>query len=162
MGPILGEGEVGGFVYLDGMRELWKYEGGKVFWNEEERYESLVEGAIYRLKRPMPPVALLTSPATMAAGELAVVTYQGRPKVRSFGESTGGSPFLVFHTGLSDGSFLGVSGAFSMDRMGRIYDGPIAPDEVVPTDWTLFGSERDPVILAARDWLLSQPNCSHR
>lgn len=162
IGPILGEGEVGGFVYLDGTREVWKYQGGKVLWNEEERSESLVEGAIYKLKRPMPPVALLTSPATMAAGELAIVTFQGRPNVRVFGESTGGSPFLVFHTGLSDGAFLGVSGAFSMDRMGHIYEGPIAPDEVVPTDWTLFGSDQDSVILAARDWLYGQPACASR
>ena len=162
IGPILGEGEVGGFVYLDGTREPWKYQGGKVWWNEEERDEGLVEGAIYRLKHPRPPVALLTSPATMAAGELAVVTFRGLPNVRVFGESTGGSPFLVFHTRLSDGSFLGVSGAFSMDRTGGIYDGPIAPDKVVPTNWMLFGSDRDLVILAARDWLLSQPDCAQR
>lgn len=160
IGPILGEGKVGGFVYLDGMQELWEYQDGKVFWGENERDESLVEGSIYELKHPMPSVALLISRATLAAGELAVVSFQGRPKVRTFGESTGGSPFLVFHTGLSDGSFLGVSGAFSMDRTGRVYDGPIAPDEFVPIDWTLFGSDREPVILAARDWLLSQPDCA--
>jgi len=162
IGPILGEGEVGGFVYLDGMREIWKYKDGKVFWGAEERDESLVEGAIYKLKNPMPPVAVLTSPATMAAGELAVVTFHGRDKIRVFGESTGGSPFLVFHTGLSDQAFVGVSGAFSMDRTGYIYDGPIAPDETVRTDWTLFGSDRDPVILAAQEWLLSQPDCAER
>jgi carboxyl-terminal processing protease len=162
IGPILGEGKVGGFVYLDGMKELWEYQDGKVFWGENERDESLVEGSIYELKYPMPSVALLISRATLAAGELAVVSFQGRLKVRTFGESTGGSPFLVFHTGLSDGSFLGVSGAFSMDRTGQIYDDAIAPDEVVSTDWTLFGTERDPVILAAQDWLLSQPDCAQR
>ncbi len=162
VGPILGEGEVGGFVYLDGTREVWKYQGGKVFWGGDEREESLVEGAIYRLKNPAPPVALLTSPATMAAGELAVVTFQGLPNIRIFGEPTGGSPFLVFHTGLSDGSFLGVSGAYAMDRTGRIYDGPIAPDEPASTDWTIFGSDRDPVILTAQEWLLHQPDCTQR
>jgi C-terminal processing protease CtpA/Prc len=162
MGPILGEGEVGGFVYLDGTRELWKYHDGKVFWNEQERDESLVEGTLYKLKHPMPPIALLISPATMAAGELAVVTFQGRGNVTTFGEPTGGSPFLVFHTGLSDGSFLGISGAVSMDRTGRIYDGPITPDEAVTIDWTLFGSDRDPVILVARDWLLNQADCAQK
>lgn len=159
VGPILGDGQVGGFVYLDGRRELWKYQSGKVLWGENKRDESLVEGMIYRLKNPMPPVALLTSPATMAAGELAVVTFQGRRNVRTFGEPTGGSPFLVFHTRLSDGSFIGVSGAFSMDRTGHIYDGPISPNETVQTDWTIIGSDRDPVLLAAQKWLLSQPAC---
>jgi C-terminal processing protease CtpA/Prc len=159
IGPILGEGEVGGFSYLDGKRELWTYKDGKVFWADRERNESLVEGTVYKLDHPAPPVALLTSHATMAAGELAVVAFKGRPNVRVFGEPTGGSPFLVFHTLLSDGSFLGVSAADAMDRTGQVYEGPIAPDEVVSTDWTLFGSDRDPVILTARDWLLSQSDC---
>jgi hypothetical protein len=48
-----------------------------------------------------------------------------------------------------------------MDRTGRIYDGPIQPDEVVPTDWTHFGSDQDTVITAAADWLLAQPACRH-
>lgn len=159
IGPILGEGNVGGFAYLDGTRELWSYKGGKVFWADIEREESLVEGTVYKLNHPMPSVALLTSHATMAAGELAVVAFKGRSNVRVFGEPTGGSPFLVFHTRLSDGSFLGVSGADAMDRTGHIYDGPISPHEVLPTDWTRFGSQNDPVILAARDWLLNQRDC---
>lgn len=162
IGPILGEGDVGGFSYFDGTRELWTYKSGKVFWAGHERTESLVEGVIHKLNHPMPPVALLTSHATMAAGELAIVTFKGRPKVRAFGEPTGGSPFLVFHTGLSDGSFLGVSGAYALDRTGHMYDGPIAPDEVVTTDWTLFRLDHDPVILAARDWLLNQSDCAQK
>jgi len=159
IGPILGEGEVGGFRYLDGTRELWKYQDAKVFWGNQEREESLVEGQIYKLKQSLPPVALLTSRATMAAGELAMVTFQGRAKVRSFGEPTGGSPFLVYWTGLSDGAWLGVSGAFSVDRTGQVYDGPITPNEIIVINWSLFGEDNDPVILAARDWLLDQPDC---
>lgn len=162
VGPLLGEGDVGGFSYLDGTHELWTYKGGKVFWADDERHESLVEGTVYKLQHPMPPVAVLTSRATMAAGELAVVAFKGRPNVRVFGEPTGGSPFLVFHTRLSDGSFLGVSGADAMDRAGHIYDGPITPDEVVPTEWALLGSDRDPIISAARDWLLNQPRCAQK
>jgi carboxyl-terminal processing protease len=162
IGPILGEGDVGGFAYLDGTHELWTYKNGKVLWADHERDEGLVEGAVYKLHHPMPPVALLTSHATMAAGELAVVTFKGRPNIHVFGEPTSGSPFLVFHTKLSDGSFLGVSGADAMDRIGQIYGGSISPDEVVPTDWTLFGSEHDPVILAARDWLLDQSDCAQK
>jgi C-terminal processing protease CtpA/Prc len=151
---------VGGFSYLDGTHELWTYKDGKVFWADLERDESMVEGTVYKLNHSTPPVTLLTSPATMAAGELTVVAFKGRPNVRVFGEPTGGSPFLVFHTLLSDGSFLGVSAANATDRTGQVYDGPIIPDEVVSTDWTLFGSDHDPVILAAREWLLSQPDCA--
>jgi carboxyl-terminal processing protease len=162
IGPILGEGEVGAFVQRDGLRYPWNYKDGKVYWDRVERSEDLVEGQIYKLKHSMPPVALLTSRATLAAGELAVVTFEGRPKVRTFGEATGGSPFLQIHTSLSDAVFLSVSGAYSQDRTGRIYKGPITPDETVSINWQKYGTDQDPVILAAQNWLLSQPDCTQK
>src|SRR5262249_18390659 len=51
VGPVLGEGEVGGFAYLDGQREPWAYRGGKVYWNNNERSESMVEGPLYQPRR---------------------------------------------------------------------------------------------------------------
>jgi hypothetical protein len=48
-----------------------------------------------------------------------------------------------------------------MDRTGQVYEGAITPDEFVPTDWMLFGTEYDPVILAATDWLLEQSGCTN-
>lgn len=159
MGPILGEGEVGGFAYLDGGRDSWRYIDGKVFWGRNERDEDLMEGQIYKLKHPMLPVALLTSQATMAAGELSVITFQGRPHVRIFGEPTGGNPFLAFSTGLSDGAVIQVSGAFSTDRTGRVYKDSIEPDQMVTVDWKQFGTDHDSVILAAQNWLLNQSDC---
>ena len=161
IGPILGEGNVGGFTYLDGAHELWGYHGGKVFWADNERAESLVEGGIYTPKRAMTPVALLAGPTTIAAGELVIVAFEGREKVRIFGEPTSGLPTLIYWTQLSDGAFINLSGAFSTDRSGKIYDGPILPDETVKTDWAQFGADQDSVILAALDWLKTQPDCSN-
>lgn len=160
IGPILGEGVAGGFVYGDGTSEPWSYQGGKVYWNANERTESVVEGPIFQPKRPGLPVALLTSRATLGAGELLLVAFAGRPGTRRFGETTAGAPFLQFHTLLSDGAWLFVSGAQGMDRTGQVYAGPIAPDEAVVTDWAVFGTEDDPVILAARAWLLGRPECA--
>ena len=159
IGPILGEGDVGGFLYADGTHESWSYRDGKVFWDSEERDESLVQGGIYQPKRSMLPVALLTSPATVAAGELVIVAFAGRPKVRTFGEPTRGLPTLSMHTPLSDGVHIFVSGAFGTDRNGNVYNGPILPDEHVEINWSQFGSDQDPVILAAMDWLMSQSKC---
>jgi C-terminal processing protease CtpA/Prc len=160
VGPILGEGEVGGFVYADGMREPWAYRGGKVYWNSNEREESLVEGPIFQPQRPALPVALLTSRATLGAGELLLVAFAGRPDVRRFGEATAGAPFLQFHTLLSDGAWLFVSGAQGMDRTGQTYAETIEPDEPVTTDWANFGTDKDAVIQAALAWLLEQPACT--
>lgn len=162
IGPILGEGEIGGFVYLDGTRESWKYQDGKVFWAGNERWESLVEGPVYKLKRATPPVAVLVSNATLAAGELAAVAFQGRPKTRTFGEPTGGSPFLSYWTGLSDRAWLGVSGAFSIDRTGRVYEGSIKPDQIVTMDWRQINTDQDPILLVAQDWLFRQPDCAQK
>ena len=159
VGPILGEGDLGGFEYSDGRREAWTYRNGEVLWNNEYRYESAVDGSIYKPKR-VAPVALLISPSTQAAAELMLVAFEGRPDIRSFGEPTRGLPTLVTHTVLSDGSMLFVSGANSFDRNGNVYSGSIAPDVFVETDWSKFGSEQDPVIMAAMEWLHSQAACN--
>lgn len=164
-GPILGEGEVGGFVYPDGVREAWTYRDGQVFWNGNRREESNFDGAggnifgaVYTPKRVM-PVAVLIGPVTQAAGELMMIAFQGRTNMRSFGEPTRGLPTLLIHTELSDGTTIFVSGAFSYDRNGAIYDGPITPDVPTETDWAQFGTEKDPTVQAAQAWLTSQSSC---
>jgi len=161
IGPVMGEGDVGGFVYRDGTHELWTYRDGKVFWAENEREESLVEGGIYMPRRALPPVALLIAPTTFAAGELVIVAFEGREKVRTFGEETRGLPTLNIATGLSDGAIIYISGAFATDRNSNIYKGPLLPDESVKTDWVQFGTDQDPVILAGLDWLKTQPECGN-
>jgi C-terminal processing protease CtpA/Prc len=107
----------------------------------------------------MTPVALLTGPATVAAGELVVVAFKGREKIRTFGEPTRGLPTLSMHTPLSDGAHIYVSGAFATDRNGNTYKGLIVPDESIKINWSQFGTDQDPVMLAAMDWLKTQPEC---
>ncbi|MDQ6694885.1 MAG: S41 family peptidase [Chloroflexota bacterium] len=158
-GPILGEGEVGGFLYKDGKRDTWSYRGGKVLWNGQERDESKLDGSPFQPKVPGAPVALLMSRVTEAAGELVIVAFKGRPATRTFGEPTGGGPAFVDHTQLSDDTFLSVSGAYATDRSGHVYKGRIAPDQPVTLDWTLLGQDNDPVIVAAKQWLATQTGC---
>jgi C-terminal processing protease CtpA/Prc len=159
LGPILGEGDLGGFVRPDGRRELWAYRNGAVTWDGYYRSESNIDGPVYQLKQGMPPVALLTSPGTRAAGELLVVAFQGRPDVRTFGEATQGLPTSIEATQLSNGAYMFVSGAFAFDRNGKNYEDPIPPDVSINTVWSQFGTGQDPVILAAQDWLQTQPAC---
>jgi C-terminal processing protease CtpA/Prc len=161
IGPILGEGQVGGFEYRGTKRDTWAYRDGKVFWNADERSEGVIDGGVFTPGRTMPPVALLTSRVTQAAGELLVIAFKGRPSTRSFGETTSGAPVLVDHTALSDHAELFVSAAYALDRNGVVYKGPIKPDQQVPVDWTLLGTDADPGTAAAAAWLQSQPGCSH-
>ena len=159
IGTIVGEGDVGGFLYADGTHEVWSYRAGKVLWAGDERDESLVQSGIYHPQRAMAPVALLTGPGTIAAGELVIVAFQGRQNVRTFGEPPSGLPTLSMPTSLSDGAVVYISGAFGMDRNGNVYKGSLLPDEPVRIDWSQFGTDQDPVILAALDWLKTQPEC---
>ena len=159
LSPILGDGQLGGFVYTDGSEELWRLEDGNVFWADEEREESYVRGRRFETERPFLPVALLISPLTEAAGELVVVAFQGWGNVRTFGEPTLGAPHLILHTSLSDDALIFVSGARGMDRNGTVYNGPITPDESVSIAWQHLGDDNDPVISAALDWLATQPTC---
>ncbi len=159
VGPLLGEGDLGGFEYLDGRREPWSYRDGQVFWNNLRRDESNIDGSVYKPKR-VTSVALLVSPGTQAAAELLLVAFQGHVDVRSFGESTRGLPTLVTNTALSDDTTLFVSGANSYDRNGRIYSSSIVPDVPVSTNWSEFGTQQDAVITTAMDWLQSQPACT--
>ncbi len=158
VGPILGEGELGGFEYLDGTREPWAYRKGEVLWNGNRRDESNIDGSIYTPKR-VTPVALLIGPGTQAASELLVVAFQGRADVRTFGAPTRGLPTLITWTDLSNGTKIFISGAFSFDRNGVIYNGPIVPDVPVETGWSKFGTEQDPAVQAAEDWLSAQQPC---
>jgi C-terminal processing protease CtpA/Prc len=160
IGPILRDGRLGGFVYPDGRRETWAYRRGKVLWNGQARPESTVAGGAYHVRRAMPPIAVLTSGFTSAAGELADVALRGRPHTRFIGEPTQGFPTLTLNTPLSDGALLLLSGAFSFDRTGRTYNGPIRPETQVSTDWARFGSLQDPPIQAALRWLQRQPSCA--
>jgi C-terminal processing protease CtpA/Prc len=158
LGPLLGEGDLGGFEYLDGRRESWVYRNGEVLWNDDFRPESIIDGQIYQPKRQT-PVALLIGPNTFFSGELVVVAFQGRGDVRTFGEPTQGAPTVQGVAELSDGVMLVVSPAIAYDRTGKTYEGAITPDVPSITDWAKFGTEADPVIQAASSWLRSLPAC---
>ncbi|MCQ3930772.1 MAG: hypothetical protein DPW16_09970 [Chloroflexi bacterium] len=155
VGPILGEGEVGGFVDNKGNMTTWVYAEGQALLNGIP-----IENTFYPLD-PMPnlPVAVLTSSFTGSAGEMVLVAFVGRPNTRRFGEPSAGLTTGNNGIELSDGAFLNLAQVFMMDRNGNIYDGPIDPDELVAIDWANYGTESDPVIQAALTWLDSEYGC---
>jgi len=101
-------------------------------------------------------VAVLTGRMTFSSGEAIAVAFRGRPDTRSFGLETGGLTTSNDEFLLSDGAWLLLTVSRFADRTGKVYSGPIVPDEVVnpPETWP------DPVLEAATAWLLSQPACT--
>lgn len=113
----------------------------------------------YRLKHPNAPVAVLTSPLTASSGEMIAVAFKGRPQWRSFGEPTYGASSGTQQFFLNDGALLNLMVAVDADRTGKTYGGRMPPDQPVTIDWSKFGADGDPVIVAAQEWLHSQSPC---
>jgi carboxyl-terminal processing protease len=137
--PILGEGNP------------FTYRFGKGPWSQE---------AAYRLKQPSPAIAVLTSRLTVSSGELLTVAFRGPSATRTFGEATSGLSSGNMNYPLVDGAMLMVTTRRASDRTGRVYDGPIPPDQPVEIDWRRIGADDDPVIRVASSWFREQPQCS--
>ncbi|MEN5040050.1 S41 family peptidase [Stenotrophomonas sp. TWI1149] len=154
LAPLLEEADgeaprIGAFATADAERS-WSSHDGAV-WLEQKK---LLDGgaAVYRLRHPGAPVAVLFGPRTASSGEATALAFRGRANTRSFGQPTAG-----FSTGnrterLPDGSALLVTGNVMVDRNGQGNGGRIAPDVVV--------GEGEDAAAAARDWLLAQPACA--
>jgi carboxyl-terminal processing protease len=148
-GPILGDGELGAFVFSAG-REPWVYRDGQALLGS---YALAQVEQPYKLKRSLPPVAVLLSRLTASSGELTALAFAGRPGARSFGEPSAGVPTANDSTELPDGAMVYLTIALGADRTGRTYDDPIVPDQLVAADWAQYGGAGDPVLQAAVAWL---------
>ncbi|WP_078093498.1 S41 family peptidase [Streptomyces sp. fd1-xmd] len=175
LAPLVGDGRLGAFVDADGNQAAWALDkgrlsvGGKVIPKDlppsietgQDGVEDYVTHNAYVLKRPRPPVAVLTGPRTASAGEAALIAFRGRPESRSFGLPTAGLATGNAAYPLHDGALLLITSAADMDRTGRRYvNAPIAPDvRVAFTDRDMRWGADDPVIDEAREWLESRPAC---
>jgi C-terminal processing protease CtpA/Prc len=160
IGPVLGEGEPGAFLDPDGARQRWFYEdGASGLDNGANRLLIVtVNGPPYVLRRPAPPVAVLTGPGTASSGEAMVVAFRGRPETRSFGQPTYGVPTANRGYVLSDGATMQLTVSWDQDREGVVYDAPIVPDERV--DGAPGDPAQDLVVAASSAWLLARPACA--
>ena len=155
--PLYGDGTFAGFIDSQERVQWLSIKGSSV----------LIDGRVQvsapsqvKLANPNAPIAVLTGPATASAAELAVVGLAGRGGVRTFGEPTVGVTSGNLGRSYPDGSFVAVTNVYDVDRLGRVYDGPLQPDEPVKTDWGKYGLAGDPVVAAATTWLKAQPACS--
>lgn len=152
IGPLLGEGEVGGFVAARGASK-WSYQDGKSMINQNEVAKVATP---YKVKNGGLPIAILTDDLTMSSGEAVVIAFKGRPKTHFIGMPTRGLPTANAPAKLSDGAVLNLTVAVDADRTGKPYDSKIPPDTEVKTNWAWYGTDDDLVIKAAVNWLKSQ------
>ncbi|MFE5582152.1 S41 family peptidase [Kitasatospora sp. NPDC056531] len=148
--PLLGDGPLGAFVTADGTRSTWSMRGGVPYLDDAPQAVPDTGNST----AAVPPVAVLTGPATGSAGEAVTIAFIGRPDTRSFGAPTYGVPTGNDPYRLSDGAVLLLTGAAEADRTGRVHEGPIEPDEFVDPR-----KDDDPTLAAAVEWLSRQTAC---
>jgi C-terminal processing protease CtpA/Prc len=158
LGPILGKGEVGGSVDVDGNKQIWAYQDGQA--SAAGQIFVQIQGTPYELQAKSPPVAVLTGLKTASAGEAVVVAFRGRPNTRSFGLYTAGVPTGNSGFTLSDGAVIALTTSVFADRTGQTYDDRIYPDELVDEVEKLTIIMDEIIPQPAIDWLMSQPACA--
>jgi C-terminal processing protease CtpA/Prc len=103
-------------------------------------------------------VAVLIGPLTASSGEFTALALRNRPLTRLFGQPTFGVPTGNETKQLSDGAVVFLTVCLGADRSGETFDGPIPPEEPVPTTWAVFGTEDDPPVAEAISWLKAVPD----
>jgi hypothetical protein len=157
VGPVLGEGDpVGFFVDPDTVSTPWFYSGGQAGFDDQVIAMADVN---YELVSPSPYVAVLTDGETASSGEAIAVAFRGRPDARSFGEATWGVSTANAAFPLPDGAVIFLTIATMVDRLGTVYGGALAPDEVVTGGTKTGDPATDAVLGSAVTWLQAQ-TCS--
>jgi carboxyl-terminal processing protease len=150
LGPLIGEGQVGAFLYPDGTKEYWYYLNGEAGIDDTPVIK--VSNPAFVLQAPDAPVAVLINRQTVSAGEAIAVAFHGRPNTRFFGRQTAGYTTGNAGIPMSDGAMLIITRSTYVDRTGQVYGGKIVPDEQAYTE--IIDNK-------VKDWLLSQPACSN-
>lgn len=159
LGPVLGEGNVGAFVYPDGQKVEWWYRAGRAGNGEDTLAH--VSGGPYKLEGQVhSPVAVLTGHRTASSGEAVAVAFRGRPQTRSFGQPTRGLSTSNEGIPLGDGATLLLTTSTFADRAGTTYGGEIVPDVAVEPLSQSSALSNDPVVQAAQSWLKQVRQCT--
>lgn len=160
IGPVLGEGVVGGYRDADGNLVKWFYRNGKAGLRDlfgVEHTLASVAGPAHNLKSSALIAVLIDRKSINAAGAIAV-TFRGRPRTRFFGEPisiTSGTEKFP----LSDGANIVLTVGVYVDRAGGEYREGLLPDEVIPAGNRNPREGEDPVIHAALGWIGEQAEC---
>lgn len=98
---------------------------------------------------PNPKIALITSPLTASSGEMTLISFLGRPAVRTFGLQTAGMVTANSFVELSDDSAISLASSYVEDRYYKSYKSSIRPDIELKQAKNI-----EEVIQIAADWIL--------
>ena len=163
--PLDNSGVMMGKFDAAGVTEQWLYRDGEIVVRRpgadppEYVVFSVVDPFLSQPAQTQVPVAVLMSGLSASAGEALVLSFRGRPLVKTFGQQTLGLTTFDSVGPLPDGALILLSNAAMVDSKGALQDGPVSPDQPIEPDWNHVGDTSDPILSAARLWLESQPTC---
>lgn len=157
VGPLLGDGEVAIAVDPSGTRTPVWYRDGKAGLGDAVQLRA--REAPYRLRNALAPIAVLTDRATASAAEIIAGAFGARSDARRFGAATRGAVTGTRIFPLADGAALVLAVTHTSDRNGRVYSGPLEPDEAVEARARDQALTDQPVVAAALEWLKSRRAC---
>lgn len=151
LGPLLGDGVCGYFIYNDHRRSSWFYQNGKS--GIDSMAIVSVSKKPYTLINNLNPVAVLTGNHTISSGEIIATAFRKKNNFRSFGESTFGLSTGNATYVLSDSSMVVLTTSIYADRQGNILGGKIEPDEIIKTFDKSNGQSYDLALQRAVNWI---------
>jgi C-terminal processing protease CtpA/Prc len=157
IGPLLGEGEVAIAVDPNGTQTPLWYRDGKAGLGDSVQLR--VREAPYRPRNALAPIAVLTDRSTASAAEIIAGAFGARVDARRFGAATRGAVTGTRIFPLADGAALVLAVTHLSDRNGRVYSGPLEPDELVESRARDLALADQPVVRAALEWLEAQRAC---
>ena len=143
--PLIDDGKVLSYAYPDGRTLGLRFEGPRILAPDGSVWS---DSAVPFPLLDSPPIAILQDKGTVSAGEAIIVALTGQDGVRSFGRETRGYTALNDLIPMDDGAILAITVAHNVDRFGKVYGGPIPPDERIQSYNDDFAS--------AKAWLLAQ------
>jgi C-terminal processing protease CtpA/Prc len=162
LGPLLGDGAVGGSVDAAGRRDHWIYRRGEAILEDAAGTRLAPVAVPNPVTVTAESIAVLIDRGTASSGEAMALAFRGDTRARLFGERTYGASTATRGFKLSDGANLVIAVSTFTDRSGRAYPHGVQPDVEMAVPETLPSRSDDAVLQGALAWLRGQPSCADR
>ncbi len=128
LGPLLGNNELGYFIYPEGDDRVWGYQPQGSYLGSSTDLIIEIE-QIADFVSDDQRIAVILSDANKSSGEATALSFIGRPNTRLFGQPTCGLSTVITQHILSNGAGFRIPNAIIADRNRSGDGGQIIPDE---------------------------------
>jgi carboxyl-terminal processing protease len=130
IGPLLGEGLIGGIVDGKGsVKKLFEVHNGR-FYDDKHLVADFPVSKDMRDSK----IAVLVNKQTSGAGEIVAIALRGRKNTKFFGETTAGDIVITKTIRIAKDLDMTLSESLYHDRKGSVYKYYIRPDAAISDD----------------------------